>query len=46
MVGLAYIHNKNIIHGDIKLENILLDNDGIVKICDFGISEKAQGPDY
>lgn len=41
LVGIAYIHNKDIIHGDIKLENILLDNMGVVKICDFGISEEA-----
>lgn len=39
--GLAYIHNQGIIHGDIKLPNMLCheDNDVItVKICDFGFS--------
>jgi serine/threonine protein kinase len=37
--GLAYIHSHGIIHGDVKLPNILCheENDVIkVKICDFG----------
>ena len=41
MLGLGYCHSKLIIHKDIKLENILLDNYGNVKICDFGISERC-----
>jgi serine/threonine protein kinase len=36
--GLGYIHGLDIIHRDIKLENILIDNEGVVKIADFGIS--------
>lgn len=37
--ALNYIHHKNIVHRDIKLDNILLDHHGNVKICDFGVSK-------
>lgn len=36
--GLHAIHQAGIIHRDIKLENILLNSDGIAKITDFGVS--------
>jgi serine/threonine protein kinase len=39
--GLGYIHSKNIIHRDIKLDNILLDGKGQVKIGDFGVSKSV-----
>jgi serine/threonine protein kinase len=37
--GMVAIHAKNIIHKDLKPENIMLTRDGAVKIMDFGISE-------
>ncbi|VUZ44494.1 unnamed protein product [Hymenolepis diminuta] len=35
--GLAYVHNKNICHRDIKPQNLLVNPEtGVLKICDFG----------
>ena len=40
--GLRYCHSKSILHRDIKLDNILLDMHGNVKICDFGVSKMVK----
>merc|ERR1719171_1834134 len=36
--GIKYCHDRHIVHRDVKLENLLLDENGTVKIIDFGFS--------
>ena len=39
MDALGYLHENNIVHRDIKLENILLDSNLEAQIIDFGYAE-------
>lgn len=36
--GMEYISEKKIVHRDLAARNILLDHNGVCKICDFGMS--------
>ena len=40
-LGLAYAHNKNIVHSDFKPGNVFLTADNRTKILDFGIARAA-----
>lgn len=39
ILGLKYLHERNIIYRDLKPENIVIDKDGYVKLTDFGLSK-------
>ena len=41
ILGIQHIHNNRIVHRDIKLDNILIDLDNKIKICDFGVSKRV-----
>ena len=40
--SLFYLHKNRIIHRDMKPQNILIGNDGVIKLCDFGFA-RAMG---
>eukprot|EP00850_Spirogloea_muscicola_P016871 SM000140S00620 [mRNA] locus=s140:361642:364306:+ [translate_table: standard] len=42
LAGLMYLHYHNVVHGDIKPENLLLGAEGQIKIGDFGVSHIFQ----
>ena len=39
--AIAYCHSKNVVHRDLKLDNVLIDEKGNIKLIDFGFCEKC-----
>ncbi|KAF9763419.1 Protein kinase C theta type [Nosema granulosis] len=44
LLGLDFLHQRHYVYRDMKLDNILLTEDGHVKICDFGLCKEGIGP--
>ncbi len=42
--GVKYMHDNWIEHRDLKTSNLLMDNHGNLKICDFGLARKYSDP--
>lgn len=40
--AIAFLHSKNIMHRDIKSENIMVDSEFNVKMCDFGFARAVE----
>ncbi|MBC8869300.1 MAG: protein kinase [Planctomycetes bacterium] len=43
-VGLQYVHERNMVHRDIKPPNLILDKQGVVKLLDLGLSLLSEQP--
>ncbi|KAJ7263107.1 kinase-like domain-containing protein, partial [Mycena rebaudengoi] len=43
-MGLQYLHSQEVVHGDLKAANILIDDENHVRLADFGLARFAHSP--
>ena len=44
--ALSFLHKRAIIHRDVKLDNLLFDDDANVKLCDWGFARFSNEEDF
>ena len=45
VIGIGELHKRNIMHRNLKLENIMLGQDGYLKLIDYGLAKILEGDD-
>lgn len=46
LCAMNFLHTSNVIHRDVKPSNILITEDCVVKLCDFGLARSCLKPQY